>query len=158
MTHNAHEEARQLIALGEGLSDKQQASLRAHLQECVSCRDYADATGRVLRALRSQPFAADSVLVRATQMRVRTRALELQRQQERMWVIAVCCVAVTLGTVFTTAVTWRGLAWIGHMTQLPSPIWQFGVAALTFLPAIVAAMLLLAQGTYMADHNGHYER
>jgi predicted anti-sigma-YlaC factor YlaD len=168
MTLNSHDDARQMIALGEALSDTQQASLRAHLQECSSCRDYADATGRVLRALHSQPFAADSALVRATQMRVRARALELQRQQERMWVIAVCCVAVTLGTAFTTAVTWRGLAWIGqtwiaqmkfgHMMQLPSPAWQFGLAALTLMPAIVAAILLLAQGTYMADHNGHYER
>jgi predicted anti-sigma-YlaC factor YlaD len=173
MTHNVHNDARQMIALGEALSDTQQASLRAHLQECASCRDYADATGRVLRSLHSQPFAADSALVRATQMRVRARALELQRQQERMWVIAVCCAAVTLATAFTTAVTWRGFAWIshirmgrmtighmtiGHMMQLPSPVWQFGLAALTLLPSIVAAILLLAQGTYLADHNGHYER
>jgi predicted anti-sigma-YlaC factor YlaD len=158
MTLNSHDDARQMIALGEALSDTQQASLRAHLQECSSCRDYADATGRVLRALHSQPFAADSALVRATQMRVRARALELQRQQERMWVIAVCCVAVTLGTAFTTAVTWRGLAWIGQQVQLPSLVWQVGVVALSLMPAIVAAILLLAQGTYMADHNGHYER
>ena len=157
MTRNSHEDARQLIALGEGLSETQQASLRAHLQDCASCREYADAMGRVVRALHSQPFAADSALVRATQSRVRARALELQHQRERMWVIAVCCIAVTLGTALTTVLTWRGLAWVGHMTQLPSPVWQIGVAALSLMPAIIAAILLLAQGTYLADHNGHYE-
>src|SRR2546427_7111255 len=71
-------------------------------------------------------------------MRVRLRALELQRQQERLWVICVCCVAVTLGTAFTTAVLWRGLAWMGQQAQLPGPVWQIGLVALGLMPAIVA--------------------
>jgi peptidoglycan biosynthesis protein MviN/MurJ (putative lipid II flippase) len=99
-------------------------------------------------------LAADSALVQATQMRVRARAQELQRQQERLWVICVCCAAVTLGTAFTTAVLWRGLAWMGQQAQLPTPVWQIGLLALGLMPAIVAGILLLAQGTYLADHNG----
>ncbi len=157
MTRNAHNEARELIALGEGLSDAQQTWLRAHLQECEACRDYAEGAGRVVRALRSQPLAADSALVRATQMRVRSRALELQRQQERLWVICVCCVAVTLGTAFTTAVLWRGFEWMGHQARLPGPVWQIGLVALGLMPAIVAGILLLARGTYLADHNGSFQ-
>ncbi len=34
MTRDAHDEARQLIALGEGLADAQQVWLWAHLNEC----------------------------------------------------------------------------------------------------------------------------
>ena len=71
MTRSGHDEARELIALGEGVSDAQQAWLRAHLDECEACRHYAEAANGVVRALRSQPLAADSRLVRATQMRVR---------------------------------------------------------------------------------------
>ncbi|MGA3091077.1 MAG: hypothetical protein ABSD75_20915 [Terriglobales bacterium] len=158
MKRNAHERARELVALagaedGE-FSDEQQTWLRAHLQECVACGDYAEAAGRTIRALRSQPLAADSALVLATQMRVRQRALELQRQQERLWVIWVCSLAVTMGTGFTTAVLWSGLAWIGQQARLPGPVWQIGLAALGLMPAIVAAILLLARGTYLADHNG----
>ena len=157
MTRNAHDEARELIALGEGFSDAQQAWLRAHLDECEACRHYAEAANGVVRTLRSLPLAADSRLVRATQMRVRQRALELQRQQERLWVICVCCVAVTLGTAFTTAVLWRGLAWMGQQARLPGPVWQIGLAALGLMPAIVAGILLLARGTYLADHNGPFQ-
>ena len=157
MTRNAHDEARELIALGEGLSDAQQAWLRAHLDQCEACRHYAEAANGVVRTLRSLPLAADSRLVRATQMRVRLRALDLQRQQERLWVICVCCVTVTLGTAFTTAVLWRGLAWMGQQARLPGPVWQIGLAALGLMPAIVAGILLLARGTYLADHNGPFQ-
>ncbi len=160
MTRNIHEQARELITLAgvrdvdKDLSDAQQTWLRAHLEECVACRDYAEAAGRVVRALRSHPLAADSALVQATQMRVRLRALELQRQQERLWVICICCVAVTVGTAFTTAVLWRGFAWIGQQARLPGPVWQISLVTLGLMPAIVAGILLLARGTYMADHNG----
>lgn len=154
MTRNAHDEARELIALGEGLADAQQAWLRAHLDECEACRHYAEAANGVVRTLRSLPLAADFALVRATQMRVRQRALELQRQQERLWVICVCGVAVTLGTALTTAVLWRGFAWMGQQARLPDPVWQIGLVALGLMPAIVAGILLLARGTYLADHNG----
>lgn len=157
MTRDTHDEARELIALGEGLSDAQHAGLRVHLDECEACRHYAEAANGVVRSLRSQPLAADSRLVRATQMRVRQRALELQRQQERLWVICVCCAAVTLGTAFTTVVLWRGFAWIGQQARLPGPVWQIGMVTLGLMPAIVAGILLLARGTYLADHNGPFQ-
>jgi predicted anti-sigma-YlaC factor YlaD len=146
-----------LIALGEALSDAQQAWLRGHFDECEACRHYAEAANAVVRTLRSLPVAADSRLVRATQMRVRQRALELQRQQERLWVICVCCIAVTLGTAFTTAVLWRGLAWMGQQARLSAAVWQIGLVALGLMPAIVAGILLLARGTYLADHKGSFQ-
>jgi predicted anti-sigma-YlaC factor YlaD len=156
MTRSIHARAQKLIALAvaEQVSDGQQGWLRAHLQECGACRDYAEAARRAVRALRSHPVTADSALVRATQMRVHSRALELQRQQERLWVICVCCVAVTVVTAFTTAVLWRGFGWMGQQARLPGPVWQIGLVALGLMPAIVAGILLLARGTYLADHNG----
>ncbi len=157
MRRSVHDEARELIALGEGLWDAQQIWLRVHLQECVACRGHAEAAGRVVRALRSQPLAADSRLVRATQMRVRQRVLELQRQQERAWVICACCIAVTLSTAFTTAVLWGGLTWMGQQVRLSAAIWQIGLVALGLMPAIVAGIFLLARGTYLADHNGSFQ-
>ena len=52
MTRNPHDEARELIALGEGLSDVRQVWLRAHLNECDACRHYGEAAYGVVRALR----------------------------------------------------------------------------------------------------------
>jgi predicted anti-sigma-YlaC factor YlaD len=158
MTRSIHEKARELIALAGGndkdLSPAEQSWLRVHLEECAVCREYSEAAGRVVRALHSEPVAADFALVRTTQMRVRSRALELRRQQERLWVSCVCCLAVTLVTASTTAVLWRGFAWMGQQARLSGPVWQFGLLALGLMPAIVAGILMLARGTYWADHNG----
>jgi predicted anti-sigma-YlaC factor YlaD len=154
MTRNFHDNARELIAQGELLSDAQQVWLRSHLEECEACRDYAEAAGRALRAMRSQPMAAGSALVQTTQMRVRQRALELQRQRERLWVICVCCFAVTLSTALTTAAMWRGFAWMGQQARLSGPVWEIGLLALGLMPAMVAAILMLARGTYLADSIG----
>ena len=158
MTRNIHEQARELIALAgandKDLSSREQTWLRAHLEECAACRDYSEAAGRVVRALHSHPVAADFALVQTTQMRVRSRAQELRRQHERLWVICVCCVAVTVVTASTTAVLWRGFAWMGQQARLPDPVWQIGLLALGLMPAMVAGILMLARGTYWADHNG----
>ena len=162
-----HDRARELLVLAgagnraeDGTGDlaiEQQAWLRAHLQECPACREYQETMGRTVRALRSQPLAADSALVQTTQMRVRSRALELRRQQERLWVICVCCVAVTLSTASTTAVLWRGFAWMGQQAQLPATVWQIGLVMLGWMPAVVTAILLLARGTYLADHDRSFQ-
>ena len=68
MTRNVHEEAQEWIALAgaQRRSDADEAWLQAHLRECAACRDYADEAASAVRALRSQPLAADSALVRAT--------------------------------------------------------------------------------------------
>jgi predicted anti-sigma-YlaC factor YlaD len=156
MKPSAHRRAQELITLGQTLLPAQQAWLRAHLEECADCRDYAEGAGRVVHALRSRPLAADSALVRATQMRVRSRALELQRQQERRWVICVCCIAVALSTSFTTVLLWGGLVWMGQQARLSAPVWQIGLLALGWMPAMVTGILLLARGTYLADPDGSF--
>jgi predicted anti-sigma-YlaC factor YlaD len=158
MTRTTHERAQEFIALGESLPDEQQTWLRAHLQECTECREYAEAAVRVVRALRSQPLAADFSLVRATQMRVHQRALELRLQQERFWVVCICCFAVTLSTALTTVVLWGGfVSWMAQQARLSAPVWQIGLAAVAWMPAIVTAILLMARGTYLADHDGSFQ-
>jgi hypothetical protein len=57
-----------------------------------------------------------------------------------------------MGTAFTTALMWRGFAWIGHQARLPESVWQIGLLVLGSMPAIVAGILLLARGTYLSDH------
>ena len=101
MTRNAHYEARELIAVGNGLPDPQQAWLRAHLDECEACRDYFEAANGVVRTLRSLPLAADARLVRATQMRVRFHASRLRETRERMWLVGMACLGVGLSATLT---------------------------------------------------------
>lgn len=159
MKADLHERARLLIALSgpDEVCSAEQSWLAAHLESCVSCREFAENSRKTVRSLRATPIAAGASLVSTTQMRVRQRAYELQRQQERLWVIVVCCGAVTLCTAFTTAVLWCGFAWIGQQARLSAPVWEACFVIFCLMPAILAGILLLARGTYLVDHNSSYQ-
>lgn len=165
MNSDPHERARMMIAMSgsersdpQGLSDAgltraEQSWLAEHLESCALCRQFTENARETIRALRGIPITANSGLVSTTQRRVRQRAEELQHQQERLWVVCVCCAAVTLSTVLTTALLWRGFSWIGRQARLPAPLWQGGFVVFYLMPAVLAGMLLLARGTFLADHN-----
>jgi predicted anti-sigma-YlaC factor YlaD len=152
MTRSAHDEAQQLIALGEGLSDVQQAWLRAHLDECAACRHYAEAVNAVVRTLRSVPFAADSRLVRATQTRVRFHASRLRETRERLWLVGMACLGVGLSATLTVPVLWRLFAWMGEWAGVSSWVWQAGFAFFWIVPALVVSAVLLARGTHLTSN------
>jgi predicted anti-sigma-YlaC factor YlaD len=152
MTRNPHDEARELIALGDVLADAQQGWLRSHLQQCEPCRDYAEAANSVVRALRSQPLTADSRLVRATQMRVRFHAARLRETRERMWMVAMACLGVGLSATLTVPFLWRLFAWMGERAGVSAIVWQAGFMVFFVAPALVVSLLLLARGAHLASH------
>jgi predicted anti-sigma-YlaC factor YlaD len=151
MMQSPHDTARELIALGEGLSDKPQVWLRTHLEECPACRDYAEAAGRVVRALRSVPVTADSRLVRATQMRVRFHASRLRETRERMWLVGMACLLVGISSALTAPLFWRLFEWMGEQAGVSNPVWQAGFAFFCIAPALVVGALLLARGTHLTS-------
>jgi predicted anti-sigma-YlaC factor YlaD len=151
MTRNPHDEARELIALGEGLSDVRQVWLRAHLDECDACRHYGEAAHGVVRALRSLPIAADSRLVHATQMRVRFHACRLRETRERMWLVGMACLGVGLSATLTVPFLWRLFAWMGERTGVSTLVWQTGFMFFFIIPALVVSLLLLARGTHLTN-------
>jgi len=151
MTRNLHDEARELIALGEGLPDAQQVWLRDHLNECEACRNYAEAANRVVRSLRSLPLAADSRLVRATQMRVRFHASRLHEARERLWLVGMACLGVGLSATLTIPLLWRLFAWMGDWAGVSRLVWQAVFMFFFVAPALVVSVLLLARGTYLMN-------
>ena len=157
--NDAHDRARRLIALAgpEALSFGDQTWLATHVGTCDSCRAFAENARATIHALRGIPIAADRSLVSTTQARVRRRAFELQRQRERVWLVSVSCIAVTLGTFLSTFALWRGFAWLGERTQLGSSIWQAGFLVFCVMPALVVGVILLARDTHLSDHTGSYQ-
>jgi predicted anti-sigma-YlaC factor YlaD len=152
MTRDLHEQARELIACG-GLTDSQQVRLQEHLLNCDSCRAYAQAADQVVRSLHSVPMAADRSLVQATQLRVRLRAHQLQRRQERLWLVGISCLLVGLSAAITTPLLWRSFQWMGESVQVSNLVWQVGFAIFWIAPALAASALLLARGTHLMDSN-----
>jgi predicted anti-sigma-YlaC factor YlaD len=152
MTRTAHDEARELIALGEGLSDAQQAWLRTHLDQCEACRHYADSVNGVIRTLRSLPLAADARLVRATQMRVRFHANRLRETRDRMWLVGMACLGVGLSTTLTVPVLWRLFAWMGEWAGVSTLVWQAGFMFFFVAPALAVSALLVARGTHLTNN------
>jgi len=81
-------------------------------------------------------------------------SLELQRQRERLWMVSISCIAVTLFAALTTAAC-GGFWWLGERTQLAS---SSGKLRSWFLPDASAGsrMFLLARETQLSDHTGGY--
>jgi hypothetical protein len=166
--NDAHERARELIALAapdalsvaDRLSDQHSSNawLVAHLEACASCRAFAEDAAAAVHGLRSIPIAAQRSLVSATQMRVRRRALELQRRRERISLVSVSCIAVTVCALLSTVALWRGFEWLGAQARLESLVWQVAFLVFCMTPALVAAVLLLAKDRvkHLADHTGSY--
>jgi len=94
-------------------------------------------------------LVAGSGLVQAWQMRVRSRALELRQQQERMWLVCMSCLFVGLSAAITTPLFWRAFEWMGTRAGVSSPVWQVGFAFFWTVPALVVSALLLARGTHL---------
>ena len=150
MSLDVHERARQLIALGdfEGASATEKNWLQSHLQDCESCRDYADAAGQTIRSLRSVPLAASPRLVRATQSRVRFHAARLRETRARLWLMGMACLSVGLTATLTVPLLWRLFAWMGEQAGVSTLVWQAGFMFFFITPALVVSMLLLARGTH----------
>lgn len=157
MTRNVHDEARELMAVGNGLPDSQQVWLRAHLDECEPCRDYFEAANGVVRTLRSLSLAADARLVRATQMRVRFHASRLRETRERMWLVGMACLGVGLSATLTIPLLWRLFGWMGEQAGVSALVWQTSFMFFFIAPALVVSVLLLARGTHLTD-NGEQSR
>lgn len=155
MNGDVHERARTLIALADStLSPDDLKWLDRHVEECSACRAYAGNTAELVRALHSWPVAASSSLVTATQWRVRLRARELQRRQERLWLVWISCVLVTLSAGLTTVMAWRGWEWLGAQLPVSSKVWQVVFLLVWITPVLIASLFLLANGTHLSDHSG----
>jgi predicted anti-sigma-YlaC factor YlaD len=152
MTRDTHDEARELITLGDALSDAQQIWLRHHLEECVSCRDYAEGAAQMVRALRSLSVVADARLVRTTQMRVRFHAARLRETRERVWLVGMACLGVGLTATLTLPVLWRLFAWMGEQAGVSTLVWQTGFLFFFIAPALVVSVVLVARGNHVNSH------
>ena len=144
MTGNPHEKARELIVAGRvECVDRMSAEwLAAHLESCVACRDFQEATESSIRALRSNVVRIPLGIVSATQARVRLRARTLREEQLRMRGLWISCALSWVMGVVSAPLVWEGFKWFGQRLDLPSGVWIAGLALWWLAPtAVVGAVL-----------------
>lgn len=159
MKRDIHEEARELIgcSITTPGNEESTAWLRQHLQDCVTCREYADTVAQLSTALHSIAFAADASLVRSTQLQVRARAQQLHQQHERMRLAWMSCLLLALSGAATTPFLWSGFHWIGEIVGVPNPVWQLGFALFWMAPAVAISVVLIARGIHFGTTRGFTE-
>jgi hypothetical protein len=148
-TNDLHARAETLIAKErvEGISAAEREWLGKHLRECARCLAISSATQQALRSLRALSVPLPRELAARTQFRVRLRAQELQVREPRWRLIWAMCGASWVGGAATAPYVWHGLEWIGHRAGLPDLVWKMGFGVWWALPAIVAAAILLMEGS-----------
>jgi len=148
-TNDMHARAETLIAKErvEGISTVEREWLGKHLRECSQCSEISSATQQALRSLRTLSVPMPRELAARTQFRVRLRAQELQVREPRWRLIWAMCGASWVGGAATAPYVWHGLEWIGHRAGLPDLVWKMGFGVWWALPAIVAAAILLMEGS-----------
>jgi hypothetical protein len=147
MSENLHERAQQLIAQErvEGLSDSDRLWLAAHLQDCAACAVFAQEISAALRVLRTTPLELPAGLVERTQFRVSLRAQQLRQHEPHrraLWIAAGLSWATG---VASAPLIWRAFAWLGEHAGVPKLVWEAGFALWWAVPALIAAVVLLAE-------------
>ncbi len=152
MTRIDHERAHELMldARIDEISATDRQWLESHLSSCVECSRYSVSLDEAVSAVRLPAVMADASLVRATQVRVRGRALQLQSHAAVMRPLWIAIALVCVWASFTTPLLWAGFAWIGAAFGLSALEWRTGFFVAWTAPTLTAGLLLLASGTLRA--------
>jgi hypothetical protein len=149
MTENIHERARQLI-LSERIGDLGSADrqwLEDHFSDCEECSRFADSLDNAISTIRMPAVMAGAALVRATQTRVRNRALELNLHAAAMRPLWIAVGLVCAWAALTTPLLWAASAWLGAAFSLSTAEWRTGFVFAWIAPTLVASLLLLGSGS-----------
>lgn len=128
-------------------SMEQETLLQNHISECAECAQAMEAIQTSLREVQavSASIAADTLLVRSTQLRVRARARELKKQEDLMRPLGVAAAVAFVWAVASIPFVWQGFQWLGSRGNLPDMVWVSGFLAMTLMPAAAVGTIALAR-------------
>lgn len=147
MPDDLHATAERLILQEqvEGISTEERDWLDQHLERCADCAQLARRTSDALRSLRAVSIPLPAGLADRAQLHVYWRAEELEERRRDAWTMGVVCgIAWVLG-ILTAPLVWRGFEWVGGLAGLPSLVWEAGFVVWWTVPALVAAIVLMAR-------------
>lgn len=152
MTQDVHQRARELAmdARMDAISIADQKWLEAHLGDCEDCTRFSDSLDEAIGAVRMPLVTADDKLVRATQRRVRNRALQMKTNAAAMRPLWIAAILVCAWAVVTTPLLWAAFAWLGTALSLSTAEWRSGFLFAWIAPTLAASLLLLGSDSHRA--------
>jgi hypothetical protein len=155
MPFDHHERARRLLdqETVEGLHRDDRTWLDGHIEQCGECREYAELSRRVVRALDGFAFDLDPAEALRIQNTIRGRIDGLaSHPRERKLAFAVP-VALVL-TIVGSMTVWRSAAWLAARWNLPAPAWQIAIGVFWLLPSLLVDLFLLFPGKFIGNRSG----
>ena len=153
MTRDAHDEARELIALGEeslgcaaGLAAE---PISMNAKHAVIMRKQP--AGWFVRCVLS-PWPLIPAWCEPRRCGCASTPAGFGRRRERLWLVGMACLGVGLSATLTVPLLWRLFAWMGEWAGVSSWVWQAGFAFFWIAPALVVSALLLARGTHLTSN------
>lgn len=142
LSPDPHLRAMELVKrrLIEPLSEKENSCLQAHLVECSACAQEAAGLGREIRALRMLRPQAPAALVRATQLRCRQRAQELENRNRKLRGVQIACVLSSAWMLLSLPFVWDQFSSIGSIADI---FMHFSFVLMWFMPAMIAGAIAL---------------
>lgn len=148
MTRIDHARAHELMmdARIDELSATDRQWLEAHLSDCLECSRFSASLDDAVSAVRLPAVMASTSLVRATQTRVRARALEMHSQTAAMRPLWIAVALVFATAALTMPLVWSAFAWLGTALSLSRLEWSVGFVFAGLAPSLAASLLLIASG------------
>ena len=138
-TRDQHARAHELLLDRKAgvIGEKELSWLDGHLGRCSECSEHAAGMESGIHALQaaSQEVIASRQLVRATQMRVRERAAEMEAQRERMSPLAVAVSIASVWALGSIPLTWEGFQMLASTWHLSTAVWQGAAIFTSIAPA-----------------------
>jgi hypothetical protein len=145
---NEHARAQELLLERNAgvIAEAEFSWLQSHLSRCPGCCEHAAGVEAAVQELKaaSRDVTASRQLVRATQMRVRERAAEMQAQRERMSPLAVACSIACVWALGSIPLAWEGFQMLAPSLHLSTAVWQGAAIFTSIAPAAVIAAVGVA--------------
>ena len=150
MTEHLHQRARELAmdARIDEMSATDRRWLALHLEECEDCSRFAASLDGAIGSVRLPEVMAGASLVRATQNRVRARAMEIDAHRTAMRPLWIAVAMVGAWATVTTPLLWAAFAWVGAAFSLSNMEWRTGFLFAWIAPTLAASVMLLGSGSH----------
>ncbi|MCU1286829.1 MAG: hypothetical protein JWO13_3179 [Acidobacteriales bacterium] len=122
--------------------------LASHLNGCADCTVQHETILQAAADMRMAAFSmtANPQLVRATQLRVRARAMEMRQQQNNLRPLWISCVLACAWAVISVPFLYQGFEWLGHNANMPSIVWQTCFVIMTLMPIAAVGTIAISNG------------